>query len=91
MINEKFRYKKHQQLTANIGKRGDSGCIQRPVSVSAFSTVDNDELRNPRLPILANRCKQARDNDVRKLKHDIFNLVFVKRHACPASFYERTL
>jgi hypothetical protein len=39
----------------------------------------------------ANRCKQARDNDVRKLKQDIFNLVFVKRHACPASFYERTL
>jgi hypothetical protein len=34
----------------------------------------------------ANRCKQARDNDVRKLKQDIFNLVFVKRHACPASF-----
>jgi hypothetical protein len=39
----------------------------------------------------AKRCKQARDNDVRKLKHDIFNLVFVKRHACPASFNESTI
>jgi len=47
---------KLRQLTANIGKRGDSGCIQLPVSVTAFSLVDTNELRNPRLPILANRC-----------------------------------
>ena len=44
-----------QPLTANIGKRGDSGRIQRSTSVSAFSTMDTNELRKPRLPILANR------------------------------------
>ena len=47
--------KNNDALTANIGKRGDSGCIQHPVSVSAFSSADTNELRNPRLPILANR------------------------------------
>jgi hypothetical protein len=51
-----------QCLTANIGKRGDSGCIQHPVSVSAFSSADTNELRKPRLPILADRyapCKKT--------------------------------
>jgi hypothetical protein len=53
--------------------------------------LDNLTLRNRQRRHMRNRCKQARDNDVRKLKQDIFNLVFVKRHACSASFYERTL
>jgi hypothetical protein len=44
-----------QCTTANIGKRGDSGCIQHLVSVSAISAVDNDALRKPRQPILATR------------------------------------
>lgn len=57
MIKKDLITNKLLRTTANIGKRGDSGCIQRPVSVSAFSTVDNDELRNPRLPILANRWR----------------------------------
>ena len=48
--------------TANIGKRGDSGCIKYLISVSAFSTVDNDALRKPRLPILANRYRAFKDS-----------------------------
>ncbi len=55
LIDKQIKNNNRQCLTANIGKRGDSGCIQRPVFVSAFFTVDTNELRNPRLPILANR------------------------------------
>jgi hypothetical protein len=44
-----------QPLTANIGKRGDSGCIQHHVSASAFPSVDTNALRKPRQPILASR------------------------------------
>ena len=46
----------------NIGKRGDSGCIKLPVFVSAFSTADTNELRNPRLPILAIRYGIFKNN-----------------------------
>lgn len=56
----RFNDKNAQATTANIGKRGDSGYIQRPVLVSTFSTVDTNELRNPRLPILATRCTNAK-------------------------------
>ena len=42
-------------IKANIGKRGNSGCFQYHVSVSAFSTADRNALRKPRLPILAKR------------------------------------
>lgn len=44
-----------QPITANIGKAGASGRIQCSTSISAFSTVDTNELREPRLPILADR------------------------------------
>jgi hypothetical protein len=44
-----------QPLTANMGKRGDSGCIQHHVSASAFPSVDTNALRKPRQPILASR------------------------------------
>lgn len=46
-----------QPLTANIGKRGDDGCISHHVSASAFPSVDKNALREPRLPILANRYR----------------------------------
>jgi len=46
--------------TLNLGaarkeKSFDSGCIQHLVSISAFSSADTNELRKPRLPILAKR------------------------------------
>jgi len=56
----------HDLPKANIGKRGDSGRIQHPISVSAFSLADTNELRKPRLPILANRCANIRTVDSRK-------------------------
>jgi len=57
-------YKEILPTTANIGKRGDSGCIQHPVSVSAFSTADMNELRKPRQPILAKRLAFILKNDL---------------------------
>lgn len=45
----------HEWLTANIGKRGNSACMQRLLFVAAFLSVDKNALRKPRLPILANR------------------------------------
>jgi hypothetical protein len=69
-----------------------TNCINLTSSIrKGFATVDKNVRRKTATTHTANRCKQARDNDVRKLKQDIFNLVFVKRHACPASFYERTI
>jgi hypothetical protein len=42
-------------MTHNIVQRGDSFRIQRPVSVSAFVSVDKDGLRKPHRHHIVNR------------------------------------
>ncbi len=54
----------------------DSGCIQRLFSVLAFCSVDNDALRKPRLPILANRYLQPKKRTQMKQRKTII-LIFI--------------